>query len=84
MANSSAGGPGIRREELGGQSQKALVAPKQALQRKLLRGPQHLVRNDLKLNQPRASDGWPTNEGLWLVSKTGADSAKRLSAVAGN
>lgn len=60
-------------QELGGNPQKALLAPKQALQRKLLDGLRHLVRNELRLNQPQASDGWLTNEGLWLVSKTVAD-----------
>lgn len=60
-------------QELGGNPQKALLAPKQALQRKLLEGLRHLVRNELKLNQPQASDGWLTNEGLWLVSKNVAD-----------
>lgn len=57
-------------QELGGNPQKALLAPKQALQRKLLDGLRHLVRNELKLNQPQASDGWLTNEGLWLPSPT--------------
>lgn len=60
-------------QELGGNPQKALLAPKQALQRKLLDGLRHLVRNDLKLNQPQASDGWLTQDALWLVSKTVAD-----------
>ena len=60
-------------QDLGGNPQKALLAPKQALQRKLLDGLRHLVRNELKLNQPQASDGWLTNEALWLVSKTVAD-----------
>lgn len=60
-------------QELGGNPQKALLAPKQALQRKLLDGLRHLVRNELKLNQPQASDGWLTSDGLWLVSKTVAD-----------
>ncbi|WP_179100647.1 MobH family relaxase, partial [Burkholderia pseudomallei] len=60
-------------QELGGNPQKALLAPKQALQRKLLDGLRHLVRNELKLNQPQASDGWLTSDVLWLVSKTVAD-----------
>ncbi|CAJ9213961.1 putative helicase [Burkholderia pseudomallei] len=60
-------------QELGGNPQKALLAPKQALQRKLLDGLRHLVRNELKLNQPQASDGWLTQDALWLVSKTVAD-----------
>lgn len=60
-------------QELGGNPQKALLAPKQALQRKMLDGLRHLVRDELKLNQPQASDGWLTNDALWLVSKTVAD-----------
>ncbi|CFU05099.1 MobH family relaxase [Burkholderia pseudomallei] len=60
-------------QELGGNPQKALLAPKQALQRKLLDGLRHLVRDELKLNQPQASDGWLTQDALWLVSKTVAD-----------
>lgn len=60
-------------QELGGNPQKALLAPKQALQRKLLDGLRHLVREELKLNQPQASDGWLTQDALWLVSKTVAD-----------
>ncbi|WP_080382297.1 MobH family relaxase [Burkholderia pseudomallei] len=60
-------------QELGGNPQKALLAPKQALQRKLLDGLRHLVRDELKLNQPQASDGWLTHDALWLVSKTVAD-----------
>lgn len=60
-------------QELGGNPQKALLAPKQALQRKLRDGLRHLVRNELKLNQPQASDGWLTQDALWLVSKTVAD-----------
>ncbi|WP_122885302.1 MobH family relaxase [Burkholderia pseudomallei] len=60
-------------QELGGNPQKALLAPKQALQRKLFDGLRHLARNELKLNQPQASDGWLTQEALWLVSKTVAD-----------
>jgi hypothetical protein len=59
--------------ELGGDPSKVRTAPKQALQRKLLDGLRHLVRSELKLNQPRWSDGWLTDDGLWLVSKTVCD-----------
>lgn len=59
--------------ELGGDPSKARTAPKQALQRKLLDGLRHLVRTDLRLNQPHGSDGWLTHEALWLVSKTVCD-----------
>ncbi|MFC4160697.1 MobH family relaxase [Chitinimonas lacunae] len=61
-------------QALGGDPAKALTAPRNALQRKLLDGLRHLVRSgELKLNQPQASDGWLTDEALWLVSKTVAD-----------
>lgn len=31
------------------------------------------MRNEFKLNQPEASDGWLTESALWLVSKTASD-----------
>ncbi|MFV0276451.1 MAG: MobH family relaxase [Parahaliea sp.] len=60
-------------QALGGNPTKALAMPKQALQRKLLEGLRYLVREAFKLNQPQASDGWLTQEALWLVSKTVSD-----------
>lgn len=60
-------------QEMGGDPAKALAAPKHALQRKLLDGLRYLVKEKLKLNQPEASDGWLTDDGLWLVSKTVSD-----------
>jgi integrating conjugative element relaxase (TIGR03760 family) len=59
--------------ELGGDPARALAAPKQALQRKLLDGLRYLLREEFKLNQPQASDGWLTQDALWLVSKTASD-----------
>lgn len=59
--------------ELGGDPSKALAAPKHALQRKLLDGLRFLLREEFKLNQPQASDGWLTQDALWLVSKTVSD-----------
>jgi integrating conjugative element relaxase (TIGR03760 family) len=59
--------------ELGGDPAKARTAPKQALQRKLLNALRHLAHSDLKLNQPHGSDGWLTQDALWLVSKTVCD-----------
>src|SRR3546814_18586308 len=47
-----------------------MAAPRHALQRKLLDGLRLLLKEQLKLNQPEASDGWLTEDGLWLVSKT--------------
>lgn len=58
---------------LGGDPTKAMAAPKHALQRKLLEGLRYLLREELKLNQPQASDGWFTEDALWLVSKTVSD-----------
>lgn len=60
-------------QALGGDPTKAMAAPKHALQRKLLDGLRYLLREELKLNQPQASDGWLTENGLWLVSKTVSD-----------
>lgn len=60
-------------QELGGDPSKALAAPKHALQRKLLDGLRFLLREEFKLNQPQASDGWLTQDSLWLVSKTASD-----------
>ncbi|MBI2782813.1 MAG: TraI domain-containing protein [Gammaproteobacteria bacterium] len=59
--------------ELGGDPSKALAAPKHALQRKLLDGLRYLLKEEFKLNQPQASDGWLTQDALWLVSKTVSD-----------
>jgi integrating conjugative element relaxase (TIGR03760 family) len=60
-------------QALGGDPAKAREAPQQALQRKLLDGLRYLVRDALRLNQPEASDGWLTQDALWLVSKTVCD-----------
>ncbi|MDR3221156.1 MAG: TraI domain-containing protein [Candidatus Accumulibacter sp.] len=60
-------------QSLGGDPSKALAAPQHTLQRKLLDGLRYLLREELKLNQPQASDGWLTQDALWLVSKTVSD-----------
>ncbi|KLD75512.1 relaxase [Xanthomonas hyacinthi] len=60
-------------QALGGDPAKAMAAPKHALQRKLLEGLRYLLKEELKLNQPQASDGWLTQDALWLVSKTVSD-----------
>jgi integrating conjugative element relaxase (TIGR03760 family) len=59
--------------DLGGDPAKARLAPKHALQRKLLDGLRYLLRQELRLNQREASDGWLTQDALWLVSKTVCD-----------
>jgi len=60
-------------QELGGDPARAMTAPRHALQRKLLDGLRYLLKEQLKLNQPEASDGWLTEDALWLVSKTVSD-----------
>lgn len=60
-------------QELGGNPARAMSAPKNTLQRQLVEGLRVLVADQLKLNQPEASDGWLTGDALWLVSKTVAD-----------
>ncbi|MGO3130289.1 MAG: MobH family relaxase [Alcaligenes sp.] len=60
-------------QALGGDPARAMAAPKHALQRKLLEGLRYLLKEELKLNQPQASDGWLTEDALWLVSKTVSD-----------
>ncbi|MGP6112120.1 MobH family relaxase [Pseudomonas aeruginosa] len=60
-------------QALGGDPARAMAAPKHALQRKLLEGLRYLLKEELKLNQPGASDGWLTQDALWLVSKTVSD-----------
>lgn len=61
-------------QELGGNPARALSAPKQSLQRQLADGLRYLVRDTFKLNQPDGpSDGWLTQDALWLVSKPIAD-----------
>lgn len=60
-------------QELGGDPAKAMAAPKNALQRKLLDGLRYLLKEEFKLNQSGPSDGWLTQDSLWLVSKTVSD-----------
>lgn len=61
-------------QELGGNPERAMSAPKQSLQRKLVDGLRMLVKEKFKLNQPDGpSDGWLTQDALWLVSKTTVD-----------
>lgn len=60
-------------QALGGDPTRALAAPRQALQRKLLDGLRYLLKEEFKLNQSGPSDGWLTQDALWLVSKTVSD-----------
>ncbi len=60
-------------QELGGDPARAMAAPKHSLQRKLVNGLRYLLKEELKMNQTEASDGWLTEDALWLVSKTVSD-----------
>lgn len=60
-------------QDLGGDPGKAIIAPRHTLQRKLLDGLRYLLKEEFKINQPQASDGWLTQDALWLVSKTVSD-----------
>jgi integrating conjugative element relaxase (TIGR03760 family) len=60
-------------QALGGDPGKARPDASLSLQRKLREGLRYLVRERFKLNQPQASDGWLTQDALWLVSKTACD-----------
>ncbi|EPS7352906.1 TPA: relaxase, partial [Pseudomonas aeruginosa] len=52
-------------QELGGNPDRALAAPKQSLQRQLADGLRFLVKDKFKLNQPSGpSDGWLTQDAL--------------------
>lgn len=59
-------------QNIGANPLKALQAPAHSLQHHLLAGLRHLVKHDLKLNQPGAA-GWLTQKHLWLVSKSVTD-----------
>ncbi|MCP6697693.1 MobH family relaxase [Pseudomonas donghuensis] len=59
-------------QNIGANPTKALQTPKHSLQHHLLMGLRHLIKNELKLNQPGAA-GWLTKDHLWLVSKTSTD-----------
>lgn len=59
--------------ELGGNPNRASTAPRNSLQKQLVEGLRYLVKNELRMNQPQASDGWITSDAVWLVSKTVSD-----------
>ncbi|WP_259104947.1 MobH family relaxase [Pseudomonas sp. JUb42] len=69
-------------QELGGNTERAMAAPKQSLQRQLVDGLRMLVKEKFKLNhEDGPSDGWLTQDALWLVSKPAVDQL-RVSLLA--
>ncbi|MGP0148411.1 MobH family relaxase [Pseudomonas oryzihabitans] len=66
-------------QELGANPQRAMEAPKNTIQRQLADGLRTLVIKKFKLNQPDGpSDGWLTQDALWLVSKPVSDQLRAL------
>ncbi|OCG21765.1 hypothetical protein A9G23_04100 [Gilliamella sp. App4-10] len=63
---------------LGGNIDQVMNSPKHSLQRKLLDELRYLVKEELKLNNSGPSDGWLTEDSLWLVSKTVSDSSELI------
>lgn len=59
---------------LGGDIKTALAQKPSSFPQQLLTALRSLVQNDYRLNNPECgSDGWLTEDALWLVSKTTAD-----------
>lgn len=57
---------------IGANPEKAMQAPSQSLQKKLLTGLKQLIKNDFKLNTT-PGDAWLTQEALWVMSNTTAN-----------
>ena len=73
-------------QALGGDPAKARADGQRSLQGQLREGLRYLIRERFKLNQPQASDGWLTEDALWLVSKTACDKLRAhllSNAIAG-
>lgn len=59
---------------MGVNASAALARPQPSLPKQLLTALRELVQSQLKLNNPNSgSDGWLTEDTLWLISKTTAD-----------
>lgn len=71
-------------QQLGGNPERAMAAPKQSLQRQLADGLRFLVREKFKLNHPDGpADGWLAQDALWLVSKPAADQLRAYMLTQG-
>nr|WP_288357126.1 MobH family relaxase [uncultured Pseudomonas sp.] len=71
-------------QELGTNPQRAMEAPRNTIQRQLADGLRLLVTERCKLNQPDGpSDGWLTQDALWLVSKPASDAWRALMLTQG-
>ncbi|AWW69144.1 relaxase [Mannheimia haemolytica] len=62
---------------LGGDVNKLVQRPVNSLSKQLVLALRYLLEQKIKLNTPKGpADGWFTEEGLWLVSKTAADNIR--------
>lgn len=62
---------------MGANASQALERPQPSLPKQLLTALRELVQSTFKLNNPHSgSDGWLTEDALWLVSKTTADKVR--------
>ncbi|MCL2891244.1 MobH family relaxase [Brenneria tiliae] len=62
---------------MGANASQALTHPPSSLPEQILTALRELVRSEFKLSSPSSgSDGWLTDDALWLISKTTADRAR--------
>lgn len=62
---------------LGGDPVKAIHRPQTSLPQQIIAALRDLLANEFRLNNPSGgSDGWLTEEALWLVSKNAADAVR--------
>ncbi|AIZ79131.1 MULTISPECIES: MobH family relaxase [Pasteurellaceae] len=62
---------------LGGDVNKLVQRPVNSLAKQLVMALRYLLEHKIKLNTPKGpADGWFTEDGLWLMSKTTADSIR--------
>ncbi len=59
---------------IGGDITKLTQRPVTSFAKQLILALRHLLQHKLKINTPKGpADGWYTNDGLWLMSKSTAD-----------
>lgn len=62
---------------LGGDVNKLVQRPVNSLAKQLVLALRYLLEQKIKLNTPKGpADGWFTEDGLWLMSKTAADNIR--------
>ncbi|MFP1908138.1 MobH family relaxase [Lonsdalea quercina] len=62
---------------MGGNASQTPTRPVSSLPEQILTALRELVRSEFKLSNPSSgSDGWLTDDALWLISKTTADRAR--------